>query len=123
MRHKIIICRRLIKYKFDFFNLFAKYENLKFHRNIEISFFANSAKVYRILEIQFAHLVDLETSENMRIYLQRSGLIQPRTRLPKFGMPACPFPPRSNKQLGMYMMTPMDHMSQSSVYFPLTSDS
>ena len=52
----------------------------------------NSAKICRIPEIHFANLVDLEKSEKMSIWTQKSASIQPRTSCVKFGCG----PPRSN---------------------------
>ena len=50
----------------------------------------NSAKICRIPEIHFANLVDLEKSEKMSIWTQKSASIQPRTSCRKFdvGPPA-----------------------------------
>ena len=44
----------------------------------------NSAKICRIPEIHFANLVDLEKSEKMSIWTQKSALIQPRKSPDKF---------------------------------------
>ena len=55
----------------------------------------NSAKICRIPEIHFANLVDLEKSEKMSIWTQKSASIQPRTSCVKFGCG----PPRSNGPL------------------------
>ena len=45
----------------------------------------NSAKICRIPEIHFANLVDLEKSEKMSIWTQKSASIQPITSCVKFG--------------------------------------
>ena len=45
----------------------------------------NSAKICRIPEIHFTNFVDLEKSENIGIWTQKSASIQPRTSCLKFG--------------------------------------